>query len=145
MEIAGGETVLVVDFDVNQSFVLQGNPNTPAGIKSVSFRPTLRVVVADVAGSVSGAVTTQLADTSVEGLVVTAETVDPGDDEEFQTQTATAVTDANGAYAMNFLAPGTYTLTVATGDGLTTAPASIEVVVGESEDISDINFEVVAG
>ena len=29
--IVPGETVLVVDFDVNQSFVIQGNPSTPAG------------------------------------------------------------------------------------------------------------------
>ncbi len=36
-------TVLVVDFDVSQSFVIQGNPNTPAGIHGVLFTPLLRV------------------------------------------------------------------------------------------------------
>ncbi len=42
--IAPGETVvLVVDFDVNESFVIQGDPDTPAGINGVLFTPTLSV------------------------------------------------------------------------------------------------------
>jgi hypothetical protein len=145
VEIAGGETILVVDFDVNQSFVIQGNPNTPAGINGVHFRPTLRVVVSDLAGSITGVVTTQLVDTPVEGLVVTAETVDPGDNEEFQTTTATAMTDESGAYGIYFLPPGTYTVTVTTPEGLTTDPASVEVMVGEGEDVVDITFEILVG
>jgi hypothetical protein len=145
VEISGGETILVVDFDVNQSFRIQGNPNTRAGINGVSFRPTLRVVVQDIAGSISGTVSTSLQDTSIEGLVVTAEAVDPGDDEEFQSHMATAVTDSIGTYAINFVAPGTYTVTVAAGDGLTTDPATLEVVVGASEDVEDVNFAVVQG
>lgn len=142
VSVGGGETVLVVDFDVNQSFRIQGNPNTPAGINGVSFKPTLRVVVQDVAGSISGTVSTVLS-TSVEGLVVTAETVDPGDDEEFQTQTATAITDADGGYSIYFLPPGSYTVTVGTPDGTTTDPLSAESVVGASEDITEVNFSLV--
>jgi hypothetical protein len=145
VEIAGGETILVVDFDVNQSFRIQGNPNTPAGINGVSFRPTLRVVVQDLAGSMAGTVSTSLQDTPVEGLVVSAETVDPGDDEEFQSRVATAVTDSVGGYTIHFLAPGTYTVTVAAGEGLTTDPASVEVVVEASEDVEGIDFAVVTG
>ena len=146
IELAGGETVLVVDFDVNQSFRIQGNPNTPAGINGVSFKPTLRVVVSDIAASIGGTVSTALADTNLEGLVVMAETVnpDPGDT-EFQTQTATALTDATGAYTLNFLAPGTYNVTVETPDGLTTTPASVEVVVEASGDVTGVDFEIVAG
>jgi hypothetical protein len=34
---------LVVDFDVSRSFVLQGNPETPAGVRGVIFTPTIRV------------------------------------------------------------------------------------------------------
>ncbi len=144
VEISGGETVLVVDFDVNQSFRIQGNPNTPAGIKGVSFQPTLRVVVQNVAGSVSGTIFTALAGAAVEGLVVTATTVDPGDNEDFQSQTATASTDENGAYVIYFLPPGDYQITVETGDPLTTtSPASDEVTVGASEDVTDVDFEVI--
>lgn len=38
----GQVTLVVVDFDVNESFVLQGNPETPAGIKDVLFTPVLK-------------------------------------------------------------------------------------------------------
>lgn len=146
VEISGGETALVVDFDVNQSFVIQGNPSTPAGIKGVLFRPTLRVVVRDVAGSISGAVSTAVAEAGIEGLVVSAERVAQEGDEEFQSSTATALTDAAGAYTIHFVAPGTYRVTVATGvDGLTTNPTEIEVTVGESEAVTEVDFEVVAG
>ena len=37
----GETTTLVVDFDVDKNFVLQGNPNTPAGIHGVLFTPVL--------------------------------------------------------------------------------------------------------
>lgn len=143
VEISGGETVLVVDFDVHQSFRIQGNPSTPAGINSVSFQPTLRVVVRDVAGSISGTISTA-ADTPIEGLVVTAETVSPEGDPDFQTQTATAMTGTDGAYTIFFLAPGTYTVTVATPDGFTTDPVSVEdVVVDPSGDVTGIDFAIV--
>ena len=68
--IRAGETILVVDFDVSQSFRIQGNPSTPAGIKSVSFRPTLRVVVQDLSGSISGVVSTARTNTPAGGLGV---------------------------------------------------------------------------
>jgi hypothetical protein len=35
-------TVLVVDFDVDESFVIQGNPETPAGIMGILLTPALR-------------------------------------------------------------------------------------------------------
>ena len=39
---SGFVTVITVDFDVNDNFKIQGNPNTPAGIKGVLFTPTLK-------------------------------------------------------------------------------------------------------
>ena len=42
--IAPGETlVLLVDFDVDESFVIQGDPETPAGIYGALFTPTISV------------------------------------------------------------------------------------------------------
>lgn len=38
----GSETIVVVDFDVDQNFVIQGNPETPAGINGILFTPVLR-------------------------------------------------------------------------------------------------------
>jgi hypothetical protein len=37
----GTLTIVVVDFDVDENFVLQGNPGTPAGIHDVSFTPSV--------------------------------------------------------------------------------------------------------
>jgi hypothetical protein len=45
---AGTLTVLLVDFDVNQNFVLQGNPDTPGGLQGVLFTPMLRELNRDV-------------------------------------------------------------------------------------------------
>lgn len=43
LEVSLDEDVAVVlDFDVSQSFVVQGNPNTPAGIKGFLFKPVVR-------------------------------------------------------------------------------------------------------
>lgn len=143
VEIASGETILVLDFDVNQSYVLQGNPETPAGIKGVHFKPTLRVIVNDVAGSISGTVSTALDSTSVEGLTVTAEPADEGLLEAFQTEMATTTTGEDGSYTIHFVVPGTYTVTVETGEGLTTDPESVEVSVGEGEAVTEVDFAVV--
>ena len=144
LDIVSGEMVLVVDFDVSRSFVIQGNPETPAGIKSMSFKPTLRVVVDDIAGSIAGGVSTVVDSTRVDSLTVTAEPVDDGDLEEYQTQTATTMTAGDGTYTLPFLVPGTYTVTVATSDTtVTSSPDSISVTVGASENVTGIDFSLV--
>jgi hypothetical protein len=38
---AGDLTTIIVDFDVDQNFVIQGNPETPAGINGILFTPSL--------------------------------------------------------------------------------------------------------
>jgi len=141
--IVPGETVLVLDFDVSRSFVLNGNFETPAGVHGVIFKPTLRVVAMDVAASISGVVTTALDGVSVEGLTVTAEPTDAGTVEGYQTMAGTAITDADGAYTIHFLVPGTYEVTVAVDEGLGTEPASRSVTVGDSEDSTGADFEVI--
>lgn len=143
VRIASGETVLVLDFDVHHSFVIQGNPETSAGINDVLFTPTLRVVVLDVAASVSGRVTTTVEGASAEGLVVTAEPTDEGTLEEYQSRTGTAITDADGAYTIYFLVPGGYTVSVGAGEGLTAEPAETEVTLGDGENAADIDFVLV--
>lgn len=143
LEIRPGETVLVVDFDVSRSFVIQGNPETPAGINSVLFTPTLRVTVNDVAASISGTVSTALEGVSVEDLTVTATPEEDQFFEEFQTHEATALTDEDGNYTLHFLVPGTYEVTLQTPDGYTTEPESRTVTVEASEDADEVDFTVV--
>ena len=44
----GTISVILVDFDVNENFVIQGNPHTPAGMIGVLFTPALRELSRDV-------------------------------------------------------------------------------------------------
>ena len=136
LEIVPGEMVLVIDFDVSRSFVIQGNPETPAGIKSMSFK--------DAAGSIAGTVSTTVDSTRVDSLTVTAEPVDDGDLEEYQTQTATTMTAADGTYTLRFLVPGTYTVTVTPPDTtVVSSPDSTSVAVGFGENVTAIDFALV--
>jgi hypothetical protein len=38
----GTLSIILVDFDVDQNFVIQGNPDSPAGIQGILFTPMLR-------------------------------------------------------------------------------------------------------
>lgn len=43
IELQDGDLAqITVDFDVEDSFVVQGNPNTPAGIKGFIFKPVIK-------------------------------------------------------------------------------------------------------
>lgn len=135
INISPGETILVIDFDVSQNFKVQGNADTPASINGFLFTPLLRAVVRDVAGSIAGTLTGE----SVQGITVTAEQTESGLQEALQTATATALTDATGAYTIRFLAPGTYTVTV---DGRTATPTSQSITVGAAESVTAVDFSV---
>lgn len=144
--LAPGEQEIVLDFDVSQSFLIQGNPETPAGIHGMLFKPTIRVSLPSAAGTITGTVSTALEDVSVEGLTVAAERVEDEEGEEVgegQTETATGKTKADGTYELHYIVPGTYIVTVGVGEGLTTEPESVEVEVGATETVADVNFEVV--
>jgi hypothetical protein len=55
--VAGGLTTeLLLDFDLERSFNVQGNPNTPAGIKGFHFSPVIRAVNNTKAGRLTGLV-----------------------------------------------------------------------------------------
>ncbi|MDH3207233.1 MAG: DUF4382 domain-containing protein [Gemmatimonadota bacterium] len=141
--IIPGETVLVLDFDVNRSFVLRGNPETPAGVHGVIFKPTLRVTVEDVAASISGRVTTDLDDVDVGGLTVFAAPTDGGAVEGYQTTTASAITAEDGTYTVHFLVPGSYDVTVELEPGLGTDPESRPVTLAFKEDATGVDFEII--
>jgi len=135
VDIVPGETILLVDFDVSQNFVVQGAPGTPAGINGYLFTPLLRAVVQNVAGSIAGT----LSGASVANRTVRADQVDAGVIEELQTKVATAVSDSAGRYTIRFLAPGTYTVSV---PGATTAPASRSVTVGKGQAVTGVDFTI---
>ena len=126
--IAPGETILVVDFDVQQNFKIQGNPNTPAGLQGILFTPVLRAVVSNVAGSIAGTVTSEADGSPLEGLTVRA-TLQGTSDE------VTALTQSDGTYVIQFLAPGTYDVSV---DSFSADPQTVEV--GEGENVTGVDF-----
>ncbi|MEL7587859.1 MAG: DUF4382 domain-containing protein [Prolixibacteraceae bacterium] len=101
LEVDGGSThTLVLDFDVSKSFVVQGNPNTNAGIKGFIFKPVLRAIVEDISGSIEGTVTTGEAKTVLPNVSVSIM--------QDTTVVSTAITDDKGYYAVIGLLPGNY-------------------------------------
>jgi len=142
VEIVPGETVLVLDFDVNRSFVLRGNPETPAGVNGVNFKPTIRVAAMDVAASISGTVTPTEEGGSVEGLTVVATPTDEGSVEGYQTMEGTALNDADGTYTIYFLVPGSYDVMVEVSEGFEATPDMVSVTLGNSDDATGVDFEL---
>lgn len=135
VEIRPGETTLVVDFDVSQNFVMQGDAESPSGIQGYLFTPTLRAVVRDIAGSIAGTVTAPTGVT-LEGLEVNARR-DGSDD-----VLATTLVKADGSYLFPFMAPGTYNVTVV-------APAghqanTVSVTVGENQQVTGVALTITA-
>jgi hypothetical protein len=100
--VGGLTTELVLDFDVSQSFVVQGNPYTPAGIKGFIFTPVVRAANVSVSGSIEGMVTDS--DSNVlENAYVWIE--DNG-------KIYSSFTDVEGHYALSAIPAGTYTVNV---------------------------------
>ncbi|MCW0481265.1 DUF4382 domain-containing protein [Gaoshiqia sediminis] len=93
----GGFATVLIDFDVSRSFVMQGNANTPAGIKGFIFKPVIRASVTDNTGWIEGQV---MADG--EALVDSLVNIIHGDD------TLTAKTGEEGFYKVMGLPAGTY-------------------------------------
>jgi hypothetical protein len=134
VELIPGETILVLDFDVSRNFILTGPRDAPTG---ALFRPLIRAVVRDVAGSIGGQVTDAGSGAPVGGLTVHAALVESPVLEELQTAEATAITADDGVYTIWFLSPGTYTVSV---EGVTGATQT--VTVGPGEVVSGVDFAI---
>ena len=127
VDVAEGQTVLVVDFDVSRSFVFQGPPNNPNGVQ---FRPVLHATVTDAAGSISGTVTPASSNATLYAIAGT-DTVG----------TAFANT-TTGAYTLQFIPPGNYVVGVkATGFQVAVSSA---LVLANAQAMTGVNFVLVA-
>lgn len=148
VEIASGEEILVVlDMDVSQNFVLQGDPDGPEGLLDVLFTPLVRATVEDVAGSISGTVTYTSATPSDETEFASIEAVlDESTStllEEMQTTTATTTAGADGSYKIWFLSPGTYDVSASANIGGTDyADGPRTVPVEDAENVTGVNFDL---
>ena len=125
LRVVGGLTTeVLLDFNVEKSFILKGNMDSPAGIKGFNFKPVIRAVNNTTAGTVDGMVMNS--DTALEFAYVLMEQVVEQDTFEI----TSASTDEAGYYAMPGVPAGLYSLS-ATLDGFDTVTfEGVEVVEG---------------
>ncbi|CAD5264268.1 MULTISPECIES: DUF4382 domain-containing protein [unclassified Imperialibacter] len=100
IEIKEGESAsYLLDFDVSSSFVVRGNPNTPAGINGFNFKPVIRAADQFATGTLSGTIS----DTGgllLSGAQITLFAAD--------TLHTTALSGEDGEFTILGLAPGDY-------------------------------------
>lgn len=140
--VEGGLTSeLLIDFDLSGSFLMQGNMNTPAGIKGFIFKPVIRAVNNSTAGILMGTVIEKDTDPVViiGGATIT---VKQGDE-----VVATAITDADpandiddGFYAAIALPAGTYSV-IASKDGYDSVTVDDVVIVAGNRTTQDFTLQ----
>ncbi len=111
-----GEVEVTVDFDVRKAVVLAGD--------KYILKPTLRLVVNNQAGTITGTVTGAAGPTTVvfayesgEYHEATETAAPEGDATWFPNSVSSTVVGDGGAFTLAFLAAGTYDLVVADFDG----------------------------
>lgn len=129
LEIENGvESEVLLDFDVSKSFVMQGNMNTPAGIKGFLFKPVIRAMCQKYSGSIEGIVseneTTPIVEANIQ--IMLADTV-----------YSSALSDETGKYRLVGLPAGTYKLICEKEDYATVEIDPI-VVVAKEKTVQDI-------
>jgi Domain of unknown function (DUF4382)/Carboxypeptidase regulatory-like domain len=124
--VTTGQTVLIIDFDLSQSFVFQGPRTHP---NSVLLKPVLHATALNVAASISGTITPLTSAAAVYAIAGT---------DTVQTTFADATT---GAYTLSFLPPGTYVVAArATGFQVS---VSASVTLGNSQILTGVNLLLV--
>jgi hypothetical protein len=124
---------ILLDFDVSQSFVVQGNPDTPAGIKGFIFKPVVRSANMDLTGSLSGLIT-DTEEIPLEGVqisVLSGEEV-----------VSTSFTTEKGEYKILGLPAGTYKVMAEHPDYV---PATVEEVEIEAGEETEVDFKLEEG
>jgi len=121
IQVQGGLTSeLILDFDVNKSFVALGNFNSSGGIEGFHFKPVVRAVNSSTAGRIVGTVS----DTSFNYLMDASVWI------EKDTIISFTITDTLGFYALIGIPVGTYSIYATKMDHDTVTYPSIEVIGG---------------
>jgi hypothetical protein len=124
IEVAGGLSAeLLLDFDINKSFVVKGNPNTLGGVNGFIFKPVIRGINRSEAGRISGYVK-NTSNTAVKGATVWTEIA--------SSDTLLTLTETDGSYALVGLEPGIYTVTAQDVEHDTISVEDINVVAGNN-------------
>jgi hypothetical protein len=129
---SGVESTIILDFDVSKSFIVQGNPKTPAGIKGFLFKPVLRAMCQQYTGVISGKVS-ENATTPVPIADATVEIY------REDTVYSSAQTDATGAYALVGLPALTYQM-VFSKDGYTSVTVDGVIVKAKETTTQDVTM-----
>jgi hypothetical protein len=106
---------IVLDFNLDRSFVLKGNMNTPAGIKGFNFKPVIKAINNTTQGTVAGHVIN--ADTAIYEAPVWI-------------REDTVYTDEEGYYAIPGLPAGLYTISATYAGFDTVNVEGMEIVAG---------------
>lgn len=132
--VSGGLSAeLMLDFNVSQSFVVQGGPDSPGGIKGFKFKPTLKAVNTSTAGRIEGTVS-DTSGTALENIQVAV--FAEGD-------TSFAYSEADGFYSIISLDAGTYSVEATSADYDTLSVPEVEITAGNST-TTDLSLTPVA-
>jgi len=126
IKVAGGLTSeLLLDFVVSKSFVLQGNIDSPAGIKGFIFKPVIKAANLSISGRLLGSVS-DTSNVAIEGAQVSIIAAD--------TVYTTSFTDENGDYAILGIDGGTYNVRYEREGYEMSTIENIEIVAGNATD-----------
>lgn len=120
---------VLLDVDLTKSFVVQGNPNTPAGINGFIFKPVIRAVNLSEAGTIYGKVF------DAEGNILANSHVWVEQDSVI----SSTYTEIDGSYRIIGLPSGTYSVYAEFVDFIT---GSVEGVVVSASSETEVNFEL---
>jgi len=129
--VSGLTTELLLDFDLEKSFIVQGNPDTPAGIKGFHFQPVVRAVNNSKAGTLAGTVKNDSLKALANAKVWLKK----------DTIVASAFANANGTYALIGIPAGTY-VAFATHTGYDTVSVNNVKIVSANQ--TTLNFTLKA-
>lgn len=115
-------TEVILDFNLEKSFVLKGNANTPAGIKGFNFKPVVKALNKTIEGTLAGEVFDADTDALVPGVSVWIE--------QDETLIASTSTDEQGYYALTGITAGFYEVIAASDGFYNDTIEGLEIVEG---------------
>lgn len=131
IRVAGGLTSeLLLDFVVSKSFLLQGNTDSPAGIKGFHFKPVIKAANISTTGRLTGFVSDINKD-AIEGAQISIIAAD--------TVYTTSFTDENGGYAILGVDSDTYSVRYEKEGYEINTQENIEIVEGNAT-IKDVEL-----
>jgi len=122
--VSGLTADVLLDFNVEKSFVLKGNIYSPGELKGFNFKPVIRAVNLTTAGTIEGMVTNS--DTALENAYVLLEKIVDLDTLEI----TSAFSDDAGYYAMPGIPAGFYHISATLAGFDTVMVEDLQVVEG---------------